>query len=99
MRTGDRAGHSAFSLPDSSSHVCLWPIGEAAVFQTVQAGSIPARHSRRLANGKPAGFDPASMKVRVLLSERSRLRGSSTVERQALNLDVVGSTPAPGTLV
>ena len=58
LETG-RATSLEGSTPSSSAvsfrrTACPWPSGQAPVFQTGQAGSTPARHSRESANRQAA---------------------------------------------
>ncbi len=47
------------STPSPSAFCALGRAAKAPVFQTGQAGSIPAGHSRGSANGRPAVFEAA----------------------------------------
>src|SRR5262249_31116809 len=73
------------SSPTPSASVSLAEWLEAAVFQTVQAGSIPAGHSRGSSNGRTAVFEaenegsipsPRTSGNFARLRKRNLLRGS-----------------------
>lgn len=66
------------------------------------AGSIPATAAARIrgwANGRPLGFEPGHMKVRLLLPVpgSTTLRGTFNGRTPRSERGNVGSIPAPGT--
>jgi len=54
---GSTPSSSASLQIRSDQSMCPWPSGQAPVFQTGQAGSTPAGHSREWANGRLPDFE------------------------------------------
>ena len=71
------------STPSPSAFCALGRAAKAPVFQTGQAGSIPAGHSRGSANGRPAVFEAAR-------------EGSTPSPRTLRSAAVSGKVPIPG---